>query len=53
MKTTSPDRTKESQASASPCRVERRKRFTSTEMQEAGGKEGRLPGAEPFSWRPA
>ena len=48
----SPDRTNESQASTSPCRVERSKHFTSTEMQKAGGKEGRLPGAEPFCWRP-
>lgn len=53
MKTTSPDRTNESRASTSPCRVERRKHLTSTEMQKAGGKEGHLPGAEPFGWRPA
>lgn len=53
MKTTSPDRTNESQASAFPCRVERRKHLTSPEMQKAGGKEGHRPGAEPFCWRPA
>ena len=53
MKTMSPDRTNESQASVSPCRVERRKSLTGTEMQKAGRKEGHLPGAEPFGWRPA